>query len=339
MERNEPQYARDLYEGLQHRFAAVAGETQICITGGGVQWRCSAKRGQRSCWVGCFEVGGPEYLTFFEESERRIATARTALVSETVDAIGSWLDSEPLEALYKRFSFVDAEKRRLVAIRETVLSTHPSIATAARNVLTVTGSGVAHLWFRTDTRSVHIHFSSRRDSPEALFYWDQCELFRFDAADSTSLAAVLSRWLADNAPPSALRQEFPWLRIGPLADYYENGNPVEGEFLESWNRVELAFKTSHFPWSSLVLPFIADLRSAGYDRTLRAGQSIASLTVSRSRLPRLRPEQPLVSFQFRDTSMEVFSSNEVEERIAVLPIEMSETVERVLGRLVDRPID
>ena len=88
-----------------------------------------------------------------------------------------------------------------------------------------------------------------------------------------------------------------------------------------------------------MLPFIADLRRAGYDRQLRAGQSIWSLIVSRSRRPRLRPEQPLVSFQFRESSMEVYSSNEAEERIFEIPIGMSDTVERVLQRLVTRPID
>jgi len=37
--------------------------------------------------------------------------------------------------------------------------------------------------------------------------------------------------------------------------------------------------------------------------------------------------------------MEVYSSNEAEERIFEIPIGMSETVERVLRRLVTRPID
>jgi hypothetical protein len=37
--------------------------------------------------------------------------------------------------------------------------------------------------------------------------------------------------------------------------------------------------------------------------------------------------------------MEVFSSNPVEERIAALPIGMSDTVERVLAHLAERPID
>jgi hypothetical protein len=339
MERNEPKYAQDLFEGLTDRFAAVADQAQIAITGGGVQWRCSAQRGPRSCWVGCFEVGGPEFLTFFEEAGRKTAIGRTSSCRETVDAIWHWLDGSPLSVLYQRFCFVDWEKRKLGSIRETALKGSPRLETAARNDLTVTPSGVSHLWFRNHSRSAHIHFASRRESPEANFLWDDSELFRFDAADPATLGAVLTTWLADNAPPSSLRSEFPWLQIGPLADYYEKGSPVEGEFIESWNQMEQVYEGSRFPPRSLVLPFIAELRRAGYDRQLRAGQSIWSLIVSRSRRPRLRPEQPLVSFQFRESSMEVFSSNEAEERIFEIPISMSDTVERVLQRLVARPID
>jgi len=339
VERNEPKYANDLYEGLTARFAGVADQARITVTGGGVQWRCSAQRGQRSCWVGCYEVGGPEFLTFLEEDAKKVATARSSSRDETVDAIWHWLDGAPLDEMYRRFCFVDWEKRQILSIREHVLKSFPRLATSARNVLSVAGSGVSHLWFRTDARSVHLHFPSRRQAPEAIFHWDHCELFRFEASDRDALAAVLTRWLADDAPPSKMSKEFPWLHIRPLASYYENGNPVEGEFLESWDMTERVYEGSRFPPRSLILPFIADLRRAGYDRKLRAGQSIWSLIVSRARRPRLRPEQPLVSFQFRETTMEVFSSNHGEERISVVPIEVTDTVQRVLERLTEQPID
>jgi hypothetical protein len=339
MERNEQQYAQDLYGGLIARFAPISEQSKIAMTGGGVQWRCSAQRGSRSCWVGCFEVGGPEFLTFFEEDGKKIATGRTGSQPETIDAIWTWLDGAPLTAMYERFGFVDWEKRKLMGIREDALRTFRPLGTVTRNELTVTPSGVSHLWFRGHTRSAHIHFVSHYQSPEAVFYWDECELFRFEAKDPAPLGGVLSRWLADNAPPSALRREFPWLEIGLLGDFYERGNPVEGEFLESWNLMEGVYEGSRFPPRTMVLPFIAELRRAGYDRKLRAGQSIWSLIVSRSRRPRLRPEQPVVSFQFHENSMEVYARDQKEERLQHIPIAMTDTVERVLRGLTERPID
>lgn len=339
MELNEPIYARDLHEALKDRFRANSEQTEITLTGSGVQWRCSAQRGQRSCWIGCFDVGGPEYLTFFEDDGKKTAIGRTPLRTETVNAAWHWLEGASVAEIYRHFCFVDWEKRQILAIRESVLSSAPNLATAANNVMSVTGSGISHLWFHTGTRSAHIHFVSRHEFPQAIFHWDHSELFRFDADDKRSLAAVLARWLADNAAPSKLRKEFPWLQIGPLADYYERGNPVEGEFIESWDQTERVYEGSRSAPTTLILPFISDLRRAGYDRKMRAGQAIGSLIVSRSRRARLRPEQPLVSFQFRENSMEVFTRNREEERISVLPIGMSDTVERVLTRLAEQPID
>jgi hypothetical protein len=339
MERNEQKYAQDLYDGLIARFSRISEQAQIATTGGGVQWRCSAQRGSRSCWTGCFEVGGPEFLTFFEADAKRVAAGRNPSQPETVEAIWTWLDGAPLSAMYERFCFVDREKRKLMRIREESLRAFPALGTATRNELTVSPSGVSHLWFRMETRSAHIHFVSHHAAPEAVFYWDECELFRFEAKDHASLGRVLSLWLSGNAPPSAIRKEFPWLDIGPLADFYERGNPVEGEFLESWNLMEGVYEGSRFPPRTLVLPFIAELRRAGYDKKLRAGQSIWSLVVSRSRRPRLRPEQPVVSFQFREHSMEVYARDQEEERLQEVPIGLTDTVDRILQRLSERPVD
>jgi hypothetical protein len=114
---------------------------------------------------------------------------------------------------------------------------------------------------------------------------------------------------------------------------------VEGEFLESWNQMEGVYESSRFPPRMMVLPFIAELRRAGYDRTLRAGQSIWSMIVSRSRRPRVRPDQPVVSFQFHENTMEIYMRDQTEERFRDLPIAMSDTVERVLRSLTAQPID
>jgi hypothetical protein len=339
MERNEEKYAQDLYGGLMARFSTRSEQVKIALTGGGVQWRCSAQMGSRSCWAGCFEVGGPEFLTFFEEEGKRSAAGRTTSQAETIEAIWSWLDSAPLTEMYERFHFVDWEKRNLMGVREEALRFYPALGTATRNELTVTPSGLSHLWFRNENRSAHMHFVSHHESPEAVFYWDDCALFRFESSENASLGKMLARWLADNAPPSALRREFPWIDIGPLADFYEKGNPVEGEFLESWNQMEGVYECSRFPPRMMVLPFIAELRRAGYDRTLRAGQSIWSMIVSRSRRPRVRPDQPVVSFQFHENTMEIYMRDQTEERFRDLPIAMSDTVERVLRSLTAQPID
>jgi hypothetical protein len=339
MERNGQRHAQALYSGLTARFSSLNGQVRLNLSNGGVQWRCSVERGPRSCWIGCFEASGPEFLTSFEEGTKKVALGRSSSEAETIEAVWQWLDAAPLPLMYERFGFVDREKRKLMSMSACMAKNFPTLGDEVRREMTVSGSGATLLHLHNGARAAHIQFASHGETPEAVFYWDDSEMFRFDAEDCTAVGAVLSRWLAGNAPPSSLRREFPWLEIGRLADYYEKGSPAEGEFLESWDRLEHAWEGSRLCPGSLVLPFISELRQAGYDHRLRAGQSVWSLIVSRSRRPRVRPDQPLVSFQFHEDTMELFSSNGSEERIPVLPIELSDTVGRVLNRLAEQPID
>lgn len=185
-------------------------------------------------------------------------------------------------------------------------------------------------------RSAEIYFYGKSEFPEAVFHWDQCELFRFKGADRSALGAVLKRWICDNAMPSTMRKELAWLKIGGRADYYESGNPIEGEFIHSWDRIEQFYDGLPSRLKGLVPQFIAELRQAGYDRKLRAGQSLITLIVSRSRRHGLRAEQPCIRFQFGERTMDVLSeSNDI---ISGIAIAMSSRVEEALTQLAKRPI-
>src|SRR6516165_9054971 len=76
-------------------------------------------------------------------------------------------------------------------------------------------------------------------------------------------------------------------------------DPIESEFIQSWDKVQQFYKSdydSHLKF--IVLRFLAALRRAGYDRKLRAGQSMDSLVLSRSRHCGLSAEQPRIAFEF-----------------------------------------
>ena len=81
---------------------------------------------------------------------------------------------------------------------------------------------------------------------------------------------------------------------------YQTVNPFERDFIQSWERIEEFFglMLARVPWKDRVLQFIAELRQAGYDRKLRAGQTIDIFIVSRSRHHGLRPDQSRVAFYF-----------------------------------------
>ena len=68
--------------------------------------------------------------------------------------------------------------------------------------------------------------------------WIGCRLFTIPVTNATDVAQLLQRWLLEHAMPRALEQEFPWLTTGQLAQYYEEGRGIEGEFLVSWDAIE-----------------------------------------------------------------------------------------------------
>ena len=70
-------------------------------------------------------------------------------------------------------------------------------------------------------------------------------------------------------------------------------------FHQSWDAIEEFYREElltkdHWRWLSPIIPLLQQLRAAGYDQVLRAGQSIHRFGLSRSRRHGLRNDQPSV---------------------------------------------
>src|SRR4051812_34057632 len=90
-------HARGLHRALSEEFARSAPDTEVSVKGAGVHWDCTARRGERSCSVACFDDQGPEYLVAFEHDARRDAIGRTVSGEEAIAAVGDWLDGHGIE--------------------------------------------------------------------------------------------------------------------------------------------------------------------------------------------------------------------------------------------------
>ena len=347
----EEDHANDLYRHLTQRFGNTTPPTTLSVAGAGVNWRCTAKRGDSSCSITCFDEPGPQYYTAFKRSSQKLATGRTSSREDTLAAVDDWLQGHQVPFLHDRFPFVDQTKRALSVIGDTVVARVPQLLQSAPPQLEHDIADFYDLWFRAGDRSCQISYY-RDEYTEAAFHWDECALFSFRVDDNAPLADVLRRWLCDRAMPSTMRTEFPWLSIGDLADHYEQGNRVEGEFIKSWDWMQRFYEDNwddmqqfygdRFSMREAVLTLLAQLRNAGYDRKLRAGQSLRSLIVSRSRRHGLREGQPRVCFSFREGVMDVHvfvgDRHEAEE-IRGATIGLSAQVEAALRRLAEEPID
>lgn len=334
----EEDYANDLHVELTRRFAPTVPATSLSVEGAGVHWHCTAQRGDSVCLIACFDMRGPEYYTSFERRSQKSGTARIPSRNQTIAAVADWLDGSDLSSLYDRYPFVDQTKRALTHLRDEVLGAVPELKASARVELEHQIADIYYLRFVADDRSCEISFYGKNELPDAKFSWDDCQLFRYQPDDNSQLAVVLKRWLCDHSQPSTMRTEFQWLEIGKLANYYENGKPIEGEFIQSWDSIEGFYRQDWCKVSDAVLAMIAEMRRAGYDRVLRAGQSLSSLGLSRSRRHGLRAEQPCLWFDFHGGVMNVradFAGAGLKEH----PIAFSNDVQRLLDVLVKVSVD
>ncbi len=342
-EYEEEGHARDLHRDLSEALAPTHPDARVTVEGFGVHWHCTASRGERSCSVSCFDQGGPQYLVDFRAGGRNEAWGRTRAKADTIGAVAAWIDGQGIEDLWARFAFVDRNQRALEAIRAESIRRRPEFGRIASSRIEKDLCDLRYLWYNARDRSCRIGFYADNEEPDAVFHWDECEQLRVRTGDTARLAAMLERWLCDRAMPSAMAREFPEAEVRPVARYYEQGRPVEGEFLVSWDRIEQFYAGfpdhPRYPPARPIIDLIGTMRRAGYDRLLRAGTSLFDLVLSRSRRHGLRPDQPNVVFNFHKDGMDLYRHIDGEERFALPRIELSPQVEAVLERLTARAID
>ena len=114
---------------------------------------------------------------------------------------------------------------------------------------------------------------------------------------------------------------------------------LETEFVTSWERMEWFFGSGEiFCKMPHVVEFIEMLRASGYDRKLRAGQSLDLFVVSRSRKHGLRREQPSIAFHIYAGRMTVSSSGLQAETFVETAAILSDPVRELLDRLSSEAI-
>lgn len=339
MKYREEDIARQLHSELVDRF----GELSPTVEGAGVHWHCSVVRHVRECQVHCHTCRDDcEFYTYYKLGSETVAYSRIPSSHNTIKAVADWLFGIDLAEMYCRYSFIDEKRRALEWIRDEAIAAEPELQRTSVAELIRHAGDICTLLFRGSGRSCKVSFYGKGKWPDAKFSWDECQLFQYQPKDTAQFAAVLKAWICDWLMPSAMRSEFPWLTIGELADYYEAGSPVEGEFIKSWDGMEEFYEDTRCPFSAEVKHFMCAMRDKGYDRTLRAGQSLWSLILSRSRRHGMRGDQPSVVFQFHENGMIVVDRLENHRKGAKsqsLQIALTPEIEALLERLESKPVD
>jgi hypothetical protein len=296
--------AQALYRSLVEQFAQTTPKTVVTISGDGVHWSCQARRANRICSVSCFSS---EYCISFIGAPEREPCGRTEQASLVGASVEAWLDGQSVSELYQSFAFIDQHNRFLEQFWHTAVQHHPELQHVTISLEHLSSDFYA-LWFRGKQRACKLFFYGKEPFPRCEFSWDDTLLFERHADDTLPMFLLIKRWVYDEALPSRLVQEYDGLDVGPLAPYYEAGNGIEGEFILSWDDiVEFYQGLRRFPQTDAVLAMIAQMREMGFDRTLRAGQSMTRCILSRSRRHGLRRHQPHIRFDFSEDGMDVIA--------------------------------
>jgi hypothetical protein len=339
MKYEEEIQARKLHKLFSDIFDKKLSQTDIQVEGFGVHWSCKVSRNNRRCNISCF--GNSGYAVSYDLDSETVAMGRTQDGDELISSVRSWLEGNDLREMYELYKFVDRTIRFLRKFQDRVLSLHPEIEQCANVRIEQKYGDFYYLWFTTQQRSCQVSFYGENEFPDAEFYWDDSYMFKLSVEKSDIIALLLKRWLCDFAMPSELEQEFSWLDTGKLAKYYEDGRGIEGEFILSWDSIERFYgEMVIIPQSPEILEMITQMRERGYDRTLRAGQSMYTFIVSKSRRHGLRTDQPRIIFDFQDNGMDViYLEIDREEKLSCPKIEYTPQIDDLMKRLEAENID
>jgi hypothetical protein len=120
---------------------------------------------------------------------------------------------------------------------------------------------------------------------------------------------------------------------------------LEDRFSASWDKIEQFYNEllSHegWEWVRPITGLIRDLRKCGYDRQLRAGQSVWIFALSRSKEHGLRPDQHSVAIHPQTNGGMVieYHTPEGNEAIEINHMKLCPELQYVLARLMEQEID
>lgn len=224
------------------------------------------------------------------------------------------------------------------AIKSKMIEHYPELEQCNLDLHCVWGDSY-RLELNKNDRECHIFYYSKNEIPDTVFHWEGAALFQVQTGNYEQLALSLKRWLSDYIKPSDLEKEFPWIDIGKLARYYEEGRGVEGEFILSWEHVESFYHRVNHPNKTEILELISKIKAQRYEKTLRAGQSLYSLMLSRSRRHGLRQDQHYITFDFRESGMDVRASLIEDGSIHFASYEFTAELVALLKQLESMKID
>jgi hypothetical protein len=329
--------ARNLYKKLLETFFISSPDTLISIKAPGLHWCCTLTLENRYCAIYCF--GNEGFAIEFYTNDIPNARGRSKREQEIILSAENWIKGCSLEKLLDNFNFINPGKRTLEKFWQQAIQSFPELNDCANISLEPTSNESFCLFFITGQRYCQISYNNQSKLPKCEFLWKDFHIFEFESNDNLETALIIKRWLYNYAMPSDLAMEFPKLVSGTLSECDDFDKVIEIEFIKSWDYIEKFYKTMPFANINVpkILEFINQLRQIGFDRKLRAGQTLSALILSRSLHHGLREGQFRLMFVFDNDSLDVFGSDSVwsvnSPRLSCPRIGLTPEIEEILKTL------
>lgn len=274
--------ARDLYKDLWQKFSNQSQCIECYVQGGGVHWQCVVKRYMRDCVIDCFnEFESAEYYICFRQNLQKVAERRTRLKSEVINSVQNWIAVGDLSQLHD-FLPIDGEKRKLIAIGNDLTAISKRLVPYLELDKYLADS--YSLWFENIIADrnvcISVDYDNSRENLYAVFRGESRKssvLFSCKNESFSCLAKVIEKWVVDLVMPSAIKADFSWIKMEDLADYYEHGNLLEGEFVKSWDHIVSFYDNIRFykgdQFVELMIDFIESMKNEGYNHYVHAEQA------------------------------------------------------------------
>ncbi|WP_299105869.1 hypothetical protein [uncultured Tenacibaculum sp.] len=153
------------------------------------------------------------------------------------------------------------------------------------------------------------HFSS--EIPKYEFEWDDCPLFKISSNDIKRQVEIIKSWVLNKTLPSKIQTQFPEIRLNKLAEYYQKGEGIKGEFIESWDILENSriqgLSIEYYEEAKDELKLVQEMRKFNLDESLRIGSQLSVLILSRAKRQGIDEDKPQIRIVFLgDNKMRIY---------------------------------
>lgn len=192
-------------------------------------------------------------------------------------------------------------------------------------------------------RSCKIYPFFFSEIPRYVFEWDDCPIFEISSTDVKRQGKIIIDWVSEKSTPSKMQTKFPEIKLSELAKYYENGEGIKGEFIESWNILEEVYnqRLSIEPYEQDrdVIRLMKEMKDFKLDELLRVGTQLSVFILSRSRRHGIDENKPQIRIAFIGASrMKIYSNLKNKNKSLECEVKYEGYLERIVKELLKEKI-